>query len=195
MYSIYNFFGNGMKIVIYCKTRIKLSSDNYRCHPCPFFKPVWCIIANGTFVSSLGIGPTQSRPTVQTFDLNVVAEKLSGQIVTVAPPEVLGSTAVKLAWEVRRSQKYVEGFHIRYRAIPELDEHQGRSAGGSHTDFVVETVSSLTTTMYTLHNLEKNTWYEINVQPFYLTIVGQESNTVRVRTLEDGRQTLIFKII
>ena len=84
----------------------------------------------------------------------------------------------------------MEGFHIRYRAIPELDEHQGRSAGGSHMDFVVETVSSLTTTMYTLHNLEKNTWYEINVQPFYLTIVGQESNTVRVRTLEDGRQTL-----
>ena len=40
--------------------------------------------------------------------------------------------------------------------------------------------------MYVLRNLKKYTWYEIRVQPFYLTVEGQESNTVRVRTLEDG---------
>ena len=41
--------------------------------------------------------------------------------------------------------------------------------------------------MYVLRNLKKYTWYEIKVQPFYLTVEGQESNTVRVRTLEDGK--------
>ncbi len=39
--------------------------------------------------------------------------------------------------------------------------------------------------MYVLRNLRRFTWYEIRIQPFYLTVEGHESNTVRVRTAED----------
>jgi len=36
-----------------------------------------------------------------------------------------------------------------------------------------------------LRNLEKYTWYEIRIQPYYMNIEGQESNTVRVMTFDD----------
>ena len=54
-------------------------------------------------------------------------------------------------------------------------------------NFTYFQITSSTATMYVLRNLKKYTWYEIRVQPFYLTVEGQESNTVRVRTLEDGK--------
>ena len=56
--------------------------------------------------------------------------------------------------------------------------------------YFVFQITSSTATMYVLRNLKKYTWYEIRVQPFYLTVEGQESNTVRVRTLEDGKEGL-----
>lgn len=48
-------------------------------------------------------------------------------------------------------------------------------------------ITPSTANMYVLRNLRKYTWYEIRVQPFYLTVEGQESNTARVRTREDGK--------
>jgi len=148
------------------------------------------------------------RPVVPTFDLGLVADKLSGQIITMFPGEVMSSTAVKLSWEIRKNNRFIEGFHIRYRTILFVDQDDGGgSLGGRHGsaggdqkrqtldtssswigsgDFSVETVQSSVATMYTLNSLEKNAWYEINVQPFYLSVIGQESNTVRVKTLEDG---------
>lgn len=131
-----------------------------------------------------------AKPTVPSLDLGLVSDKLSGQIVNMLPPEVMSSTAIKLGWEVRRNQRFVEGFHIRYRVVPDLDERgggRGSTSPSSATDFTVETVQSSAATMYTLHNLDKHTWYEIHVQPFYLSVVGQESNVVRARTLEDGQ--------
>lgn len=136
---------------------------------------------------SPGDTSVQSPPSLPPLDLSLVAEKLSGQIVTMLLPEAMSSTAVKLSWEVRRNQRFVEGFHIRYRAMPTMDDQVGGGrAGVNLADWTVETVQSNSATMYTLHNLERYTWYEINIQPFYSTVIGQESNIVRVRTFEDG---------
>ena len=40
------------------------------------------------------------RPTVTPYDLQLVAEKLSGHVVQMKQPEAISSTAVKISWEV-----------------------------------------------------------------------------------------------
>ena len=40
------------------------------------------------------------RPTVTPYDLQLVAEKLSGNVVQMKQSEVISSTAVKINWEV-----------------------------------------------------------------------------------------------
>ena len=138
-------------------------------------------------------------PTVPQFDIGIVAEKLSGQIINMLTPDVLSSTAIKLNWEVRKNQRYIEGFHVKYRVAQELDETSAGSAGsGSQSrhqhqvDFAVETVQLSSATMYVLSGLQKYTWYEVRVQPFYLTVEGTESNMVRARTFEDGEMTFLL---
>ena len=45
-------------------------------------------------------------------------------------------------------------------------------------------------TSHTLEGLEKYTWYEVAVQPFFQSVLGRES-TAQVRTLDDGNCNLI----
>jgi len=40
-------------------------------------------------------------------------------------------------------------------------------------------------TSFTLEGLDKYTWYEVAVQPYFQSIVGRESSA-QVRTLDDG---------
>ena len=88
---------------------------------------------------------------------------------------------------MRKSQRYIEGYHIKYRVFPSLKDHMTHKQHGHHhhVDFTIETVTTGSSSTYMLRNLEKYTWYEIRIQPFYMTIEGQESNTVRVRTFDD----------
>ncbi len=39
-------------------------------------------------------------PTLAQFDIGLVSEKLTGQVVHMKQPEIISSTAVKLNWEV-----------------------------------------------------------------------------------------------
>lgn len=135
-------------------------------------------------IRTKGVGISQSRPTIPSYELALVAEKLSSQVVTLLSGEVMSSTAVKVTWEIRKNGRFIEGFHIHYRTIMELE---GQSGGASHgaKSFLTETLQSSSATMYTLHNLDKDSWYEIHVQPFYQSVIGQASNTIRVKTLED----------
>ena len=74
--------------------------------------------------------------------------------------------------------------------MPDFPQHKHkkgqRDHNHHHIEYTIETLTSGTATMYVLRNLRKYTWYEVRVQPFYLTVEGQESNTIRVRTYEDG---------
>ena len=136
------------------------------------------------------------RPTVPPLDPQLVAEKLSSQIVFMHTPDVISSTAIRLSWELRRNHQFVEGFHIRYRVVAELDGADGGgsrvgrvvSSPASHAaaDFTVVTVQSPTATLYVLTDLLKFTYYEVRVQPFYRSVLGTESNLFRVRTLPDS---------
>ncbi|XP_064651159.1 roundabout homolog 2-like isoform X2 [Lineus longissimus] len=127
-------------------------------------------------------GGDGSRPTLAQFDIPLVEQKLSGSVVQLREPEVISSTAVKINWNVVKSHKYIEGFHIKYRPMPLTHAHHHHH---HHVEYSIETVTSQRATMYVLRNLQKYTWYEIRIQPFYLTVEGQLSNGVRVQTLED----------
>jgi len=132
----------------------------------------------------------------------LVAEKLSSQVVLMHTPDVISSTTIRLSWEVRRNQQFIEGYHIRYRVVAELDgsgldgtgsqqyARVGRVVASSPSltvDYTVVTVQTSTATMYVLTDLQKFTYYEVRVQPFYRSVLGTESNLFRVRTLSDSK--------
>lgn len=150
--------------------------------------PPWCC-----YCYPVGDSLPHPRPT-PSLDPSVVAEKLSGQTVTMLPPEVLSSTTVILKWELRRNVvRAIEGFHIKYRVSPDhgrLDSSSaaaGESGGAAdRADYVVRTVQSATVITYVLSGLQKYTRYEATVMPYHGTFEGSESNAVQFRTLEDG---------
>lgn len=85
-------------------------------------------------------------------------------------------------------QAFVEGFHVRYRVAPDLESAGGGggSTGGGGGEYKLATVLSSSATMYVLTGLQKYTYYEIRVRPFYRAVSGTESNLFRVRTLPDS---------
>lgn len=113
-------------------------------------------------------------------------EKLSGQVVHMLPQEVLGSTTVKLNWELRKNLlRHVAGYHLKYRVAQDLDD-QSSSVKQPQADYIIRTVQSPTSVTHVLSGLQKYTWYEAMILPFCGTFEGMESNTIRFRTLEDG---------
>ena len=77
--------------------------------------------------------------------------------------------------------------------MPDIRQHMqsqlrnGDSHYHHHVEYTIETITSPQAGAYLLDGLEIYTWYEIRIQPFYITIEGQESNVVRARTAEDGK--------
>ena len=94
-------------------------------------------------------------------------------------PKADSSTSVQLSWVVRRHQRYIQGFIVKYRPLLGDDDH-----APSHV--TEERVAGGDVTSYKLKGLEKYTWYEVTVEPFYQSIIGRGS-TARVRTLDDGK--------
>ncbi len=127
------------------------------------------------------------RPTVPQLDIDRVTEKLSGKVIKMKSPEAKSSTAIKLSWDLLKSQTqhFIEGYHIKYRIMPDLSQ-SGSHGHHHHVEYTIETIDTPHSREYTLRNLRKYTWYEIRIQPFYMSVEGQESNTVRIRTYEDG---------
>ena len=71
----------------------------------------------------------------------------------------------------------------------------GRQYPASQSDYTVVAVNSPTASLYILTDLQKFTWYEIRIQPFYLTVKGAESNLFRIRTLPDRTFLLIIFLL
>lgn len=138
---------------------------------------------------STGVRSKQSMTTGDVFDPNLVAEKLSGQVIGLFQPQGVNSTAVKLAWEVRRSHRFVDGVLVKFRPMIEQDLQLVMSSRQRLPEFSTITLRGNSVTSYTLTNLQKCTWYEIRLQPFHVGIKGQESNTIKIRTSEDGNNS------
>ena len=118
-----------------------------------------------------------SKPAVS---LDSATEKLSSsQLVHLNTPQSRSSSTIQLSWVVRRHGRYIQGFVVKYRPLLDNDH-----APGGHVTEV--RVAGGDVTSYKLEGLEKYTWYEVSVQPYYQSVVGLES-TAQVRTLDDGR--------
>ena len=70
-----------------------------------------------SFVSA-ALSDSSSRPPLPSYDLAVVAEKLtSAQVVAIQQTKAISSTSVRITWEVRRHNRYIEGFIVKYRPL------------------------------------------------------------------------------
>lgn len=120
-------------------------------------------------------------------DPEFIASKLSTPIVFLTQPDAITSTTVHLRWEVRRSHRYVEGFHIKYCAVQsDSDVNHGHDL--SPASCAIQTVQNIDVRTHVLKDLEENTQYMIYVQPYYQLKEGAASSTILAHTLEDGKK-------
>ena len=126
----------------------------------------------------------------------MVTDKLrSNQLISIVRPlEAINSTAVRVTWEirVRVPARSIEGFRIRYRVSPDLDQKLSDSAPAGLDSFVEETVMDGATTSHIVSGLLRYTYYEFRIQPVIQGVLGLESTTATVRTLEAGKCSFSF---
>ncbi|GAB6023129.1 hypothetical protein CHUAL_007213 [Chamberlinius hualienensis] len=115
-----------------------------------------------------------SRRKLPDHDMDEARIKLSNNVVVLKEVKALSSTAIKLTWDLKIEEEYVEGFYIRFRDM----------SGGSQKYNMV-TVLNAGATSYIITNLKKYTKYEFFFVPFFKTIEGQPSNSQVEQTLED----------
>ncbi|KAI2803059.1 Roundabout 1 [Blomia tropicalis] len=123
--------------------------------------------------------------TSENIDLIEARKKLESVIVELKDVRAINSSTVKLFWEVRGSQEYVEGFYVRFRTV---DHDHLVSDGGptiAENKYQMVTVYNGGASTYLLTNLPKYNIFEFFLVPFYKTIDGKPSNTRIVRTMED----------
>lgn len=143
-----------------------------------------CDKLNRHFVLVLGDNVIMPITVVPALDLDLVSEKLSGQIISSPFATALSSTAVNVTWKTLRNCNFIEGFYIKYRPVENSDD----VGNSQREEYIVDAINSNTAVQYILTGLKKFTWYDVCVQPFYRSVKGSTSNTVRVQTLEDGRK-------
>jgi len=108
----------------------------------------------------------------------------------ISEPQPVNSTALHVTWQLRRiPAHYVDGYHVRYRVLPDYDRSQ-RASDVDDGSFLKDIVVGGSVMAHVIVGLHKYTLYEVFVQPFFRDVIGQQSNVVRVRTSEDGK--LVF---
>lgn len=107
--------------------------------------------------------------------------KLENVVVELKDVRAINSSMVKLFWDVRGNQEFVEGFYIRYRAV----DPENFASGSDENTYNMVTVYNGGASTYLLTNLPKYNIFEFFLVPFYKSIDGKPSNTRIIRTLED----------
>jgi len=133
-----------------------------------------------------GVGPSGDRTTSPPLDLLYVRNKLtgSGPVVQLISAVATSSTTVRVVWNVRRQRRYIDGYHVRWRP----------AAADAEDGFVDVAIEGADVTEFEVGGLRPYTTYEVNVRPWYRSVVGLESKTLQVRTREDGKHRFFVDI-
>lgn len=115
-----------------------------------------------------------SRRTLPDHDLDEARNRLATNVVELKEVKSSSSTAIRLAWDIKIENEFVEGFYIRFRDM----------SGGTQKYNMV-TVMNAGASSYTITNLRKFTKYEFFLVPFFKKVEGQPSNSRSEQTLED----------
>lgn len=98
----------------------------------------------------------------------------SGNVVNLLEANATDSTSVRIVWEIVNGQ-YVEGFYIYSKMV---------NSNGTYKMLTV--LHGGGASACTIAGLEKFTYYDFFLVPFYKSIEGRPSNSKTARTLEDG---------
>ena len=93
-------------------------------------------------------------------------------------PLPLGPTSVKVSWKLVQTspaRRYIEGYRLHFR----------RRRTDRYESFDSVTIPHVEADSFTIHRLEEYAEYEVFLQPFYKSIVGQTSALKLVRTHQD----------
>ena len=91
-------------------------------------------------------------------------------------------------WEVRRSVRFVEGFHVKYRPILDVNTSaQDLDGFPPDSEFAILTIQNPSATSCIVSRLTPYTWYEVKVQPYHGNVQGVDSGPMKVRTMEAGQ--------
>lgn len=120
----------------------------------------------------------------------LITDKLrSSQLVSILRPlAAVNSTAVRINWEIRGriAARNIDGYRIRYRVSPDLDQSVGVSEPAAMDSFSEEMVYDGLASSHVVGGLLRYTYYEFRVQPVIQGVAGLESAAATIRTLEDG---------
>ncbi|KAL3981735.1 Fibronectin type III domain family protein [Acanthocheilonema viteae] len=149
--------------------------------------------------NSEGIGPPspmsdaiQTKPqkeqneremTNEDMDLDTARERIaSEQLIKLDEATTVNATAVKLSWKRRRNEPLVEGYYIKWRAVPTTSGQ--KQAGTSGIDSHWVNISKPNVDTYIVNGLRPFKNYEFFVIPYHKTVQGMPSNSLNGATSE-----------
>ncbi|VIO86199.1 Uncharacterized protein BM_BM7465 [Brugia malayi] len=149
--------------------------------------------------NSEGIGPPspmsdaiQTKPqkeqseremTNADMDLDTARERIaSEQLIKLDEATTINATAIKLSWKRRRNEPLIEGYYIKWRAVPTTSGQKQAGASGADSRWV--NISRPNTDTYIVNGLRPFKNYEFFVIPYHKTVQGMPSNSLNGATSE-----------
>uniref|UniRef100_A0A915AF13 Roundabout n=1 Tax=Parascaris univalens TaxID=6257 RepID=A0A915AF13_PARUN len=113
------------------------------------------------------------------LDLDLARQRIaSEQLLKLDEVKTINATAVQLTWKRRRIEPLVQGYYIKWRAVP------GAVTSGSDSSWV--NVSKANIDSYVIGGLRPFTNYEFFVIPYHKSVQGMPSNSLDGTTDESA---------
>ncbi|VDM99103.1 unnamed protein product [Thelazia callipaeda] len=117
------------------------------------------------------------------MDLDTARKRIaSEQLIKLDETVTVNATAVKLSWKRRKTEPLVEGYYIKWRAVPVTVGQ--KQSGVSSTDSHWVNISKPNIDTYVVNGLRPFTNYEFFVIPYHKTVQGMPSNSLNGATSE-----------
>lgn len=116
--------------------------------------------------------------TMADVDINQARSWLNDVSIRLRDLRTISSVSVKLIWSVVGNSDLIDGYYIRYQHVKSAELLQSNK-------FNMVTVFGGSTSSYIITDLNKYAVYQFFIVPFFKSIEGKPSNSLKVRTYED----------